>query len=397
MTLDLDDRSARLIHGSDVWMEISDLLSGYSHIQAAMPFVGRDADTFLPLRGPASIIVNASPQALQDGATDPEVLLGWTRRGVRVYNLPRLNARVVLAEGSPSFVLVGSADASWADDGRFEAFLVADERETVDELRQAIADWKAAAGEPLTDEWLQRAVEQYRPPVPAPQVRRVELEPVKPPVPRPAAPKPVVAPVATQDRPAPAEPVVWPVPEAPAAAVAADVPDAAAIEAVDWSRPKYIYLALLNRDGRASESAEDRLAHLRQEHRVGGEDGTRPVLDVEMFWIDEPTKPGAKANVRYPEGWHVVPVQVVGTVRPTTSSVIDAPGRVLQSYTDFLTHPARTYYYLLTHVSGTTRSFRLLRDRLAEIGERPSYDHAYMMQHKVDAILDLWPEINYSS
>ena len=41
-------------------------------------------------------------------------------------------------------------------------------------------------------------------------------------------------------------------------------------------------------------------------------------------------------------------------------------------------------------------AYRILRDMLAELGERPSFDHAYMMQHKVDAILNLWPEISYS-
>ena len=50
---------------------------------------------------------------------------------------------MLLAEGHPSFVLIGSADVL-STSGRVldEAVLVADERETVDELRSAIAGWR---------------------------------------------------------------------------------------------------------------------------------------------------------------------------------------------------------------------------------------------------------------
>ena len=54
-----------------------------------------------------------------------------------------------------------------------------------------------------------------------------------------------------------------------------------------------------------------------------------------MFWREEVTKPGAKPGVVYREGWHVVPIQMMGTVRPTTTSRLSTPGKVLQSYTDY--------------------------------------------------------------
>ena len=101
LNLGLDDRSARLIHGRDVWTEIRGLLSGYSAISAAIAFVGPDADQHLPLRGPATIVVNAGDNALASGWTDPEVLLRWTRRGVRVYSLASLHAKVLLRRDIP--------------------------------------------------------------------------------------------------------------------------------------------------------------------------------------------------------------------------------------------------------------------------------------------------------
>jgi len=461
MTLGLEDRSARLIHGTDVWAEISDLLSGYGDIQAAITAVGSDADQFLTLRGPASIVVDAGPQALQSGSTDPGVLLGWVRRGVRVYSLPSLRATVILAQGTPSFALVGSPNATKsAGAPTYEALLVADERETVEEVRVAIDGWIAAAGAPLTDEWLQVALDRYQPVVPSRIERIVERLPQRPPAPartarsetptysdsartgitmheptatessmppsavtEPAVTEPAVdhsavpetagtepAPsssaTSTSSKPVPKVTTVAPTGRAAAAvrAVAADPQDWASEDEdelgeagpIFWARPKYIYLAPLSRDGRASLSALERLRHLKGEHRVRSEDDGRPVLEVEMFWREESIKSGGKPAVQYREGWHVVPIQMLGTVRPTTSSLLTSPGRVLQSYTDYTSHPARTYYYLLVNSGGSSMTYRVLRDMLAAMGERPSFDHAYMMQHKVEAILELWPEIEYS-
>lgn len=460
MTLDLDDRSARLIHGTDVWAEMGDLLSGYSDIQAAITHVGGDADQFLPLRGPACIVVNAGPAAMQDGRTDPEVLLGWTRRGVRVYSLPTLQASVILAQGTRSFVMVGSAPASRASIPRLgQAVLVADEPETVEEVRQAIQEWKQQAGRPLTDEWLQSAVQRHRPAASRPVERVVEHLRDRRPAPpvgyRPVTPPPknvIAQPEATLE-PTGTDPALTPptvtesgttqnpvggqaaasdtaasdtaAPDTaaadtaeaaaavPAATASAPAPTAGQAQApqnwasddddelgrmgpVVWPKPKYIYLAPLSREGRASISALERLRHLKGEHRVRSEHDGTPVLEVEMFWRDEPAKTPSKPGVTYREGWHAVPIQMMGTVRPTTTSQLSAPGRVLQSYTDYSAHPARTYYYLLTHTGGHSMTFRVLRDMLAGLGERASFDHAYMMQHKVDAILELWPEIPYA-
>ena len=427
MALGLDDRSARLIHGRDVWTEIRDLLSGYSNIQAAIAYVGADADQHLPLRGPATIVVNAGDAALSSGSTDPQVLLRWTRRGVRVHSLTSLHAKVLLAEGHPSFVLVGSADVL-AVSGRAldEAVLVADEVETVDELRETIAGWRRRAGEPLSEVWLQAAADRYRPP--APHRLTASLRPAA--AERPAAPERAVVP---DLRAAPTTPTAMatstmttavpvpaitaaPVTEHPAPAAAFDgsspppdgtgsathPPDATAstldepVAPVDWPRPKYIYLATLTRDGSASESAREQLDQLRTEFRVPAGGAVRPVLEVEMFWSDEPPRSGGRSAPSYREGWHIVPISVPATGRPAVLSPVDSPGRVLRSFTEFGAGAPRTYYYLLTHTGGPSTTYRKLREALTAVGEKPSYDHAYMMAHKVDAILGLWPQISYS-
>ncbi|MGI8592669.1 MAG: phospholipase D-like domain-containing protein [Nakamurella sp.] len=480
VNLGLDDRSARLIHGKDVWSHIRNLLSGSRRIAAAIGYVGADADAYLPMRGPGTIVVNAGDEALTTGSTDPNVLLRWTRRGVRVYSLPSLHAKVILVEGDPSFVLVGSANVSWSSANRLdEAVLLADERETVDEMSAAIAAWQLEAGEPLTQEWLQEAVRRAQPAPPRPQPEHdpqrsggsrpsgfeklatavpqsvdsdsfpdpehaaPEFEPAiaepKPVMPdleamapdveavapdvEAAAPDvgavtPDVEPVTPELEPVAAEldPLAshrepqttqhaQPTDEEPASDDSADLGQSrsesdtgeysepeAPLPAVVWPRPKYIYLALLTRDGRASDNAQEQLEKLRGEFRAADASGE---LDVQMFWSDQPSRAG-KPQPTYRAGWHVVPISVPASGRPAVLSAVDSPGRVLHSFTDYLVNPARTYYYLLAHSAGRSITFRRLRETLATLNEKPSYDHAYMMQHKVTAILELWPEIGYT-
>jgi hypothetical protein len=486
VNLGLDDRSARLIHGKDVWSHIRNLLSGSRRISAAIGYVGADADAYLPMRGPGTIVVNAGDEALTTGSTDPNVLLRWTRRGVRVYSLPSLHAKVIQVEGDPSFVLVGSANVSWSSANRLdEAVLLADERETVDEISTAIAAWQLEAGEPLTQEWLQEAVRRAQPAPPRPQPEHdpqrsggsrpsgfeksvtavpqsvdsdsfpdlehaaPEFEPAvaerKPVMPDLEAVAPDVEPAAPDVEPAapdveaaapdvkaaapdvePAAPELEPAageldPSAshrepqttqhaqptdgePASDDSAHVGQSrsesdtgeysepeAPLRPVVWPRPKYIYLALLTRDGRASDNAQEQLEKLRGEFRAADASGE---LDVQMFWSDQPSRAG-KPQPTYRAGWHVVPISVPASGRPAVLSAVDSPGRVLHSFTDYLVNPARTYYYLLAHSAGRSITFRRLRETLATLNEKPSYDHAYMMQHKVTAILELWPEIGY--
>jgi len=473
VNLGLDDRSARLIHGKDVWSHIRNLLSGSRRISAAIGYVGVDADAYLPMRGPGTIVVNAGDEALTIGSTDPNVLLRWTRRGVRVYSLPSLHAKVILVEGDPSFVLVGSANVSWSSANRLdEAVLLADERETVDEMSTAIAAWQLEAGEPLTQEWLQEAVRRAQPAPPRPQPEHdpqrsggsrpsgfeksvtavpqsvdsdsfpdlehaapefepavAERKPVTPdleavapdveaaaPDVEAAAPDveaaaPELEPVAGELDPSAShrEPQTAqhaePTGGEPASDDSADVGQSrsesdtgeysepeAPLRAVVWPRPKYIYLALLTRDGRASDNAQEQLEKLRGEFRAADASGE---LDVQMFWSDQPSRAG-KPQPTYRAGWHVVPISVPASGRPAVLSAVDSPGRVLHSFTDYLVNPARTYYYLLAHSAGRSITFRRLRETLATLNEKPSYDHAYMMQHKVTAILELWPEIGYT-
>lgn len=481
MNLGLDDRSARLIHGRDVWLQIKGLLSGYNDVQAAIAYIGSDADQYLTLRGPATIVVNAGDAALSSGATDPQVLLRWTRRGVRVHSLDSLHAKALLAVGNPTFVVIGSADVTSSSGRSFdEAMLVADERETVEELHGALQEWKRRAGEPLTEAWLQAASARFRPPVPhRPGVsdRPAVLAPAS----RPSAPAPVVADPeaiapdmtaavdgsgARQDanepvgeapdiavEPEAVEPAVVVEPEvvvepavaepevaepevavepdnavesddavepgvdaAPQIQAEAEVaaepetavePDTIAAlddgptddgvaEPVEWPRPKYIYLATLTQDGRASESAQEQLEQLRSQYREPASTSRAAVMDVDVFWSEEAPRSSGRPRPTYRVGWHVVPISVPASGRPAVLSAVTSPGRVLHSYTEYAGGPARTYYYLLQHRSGPATTFRKLREALTAVGEKPSYDHAYMMQHKVAAILDLWPEIDYN-
>ncbi|WP_410644114.1 hypothetical protein [Amycolatopsis sp. lyj-346] len=251
--LGLAERSVRLLAGRDIWASITPLLAPRRNLVAAFGHVGPGAAALLPLQPGDTLITDASLDTVLSGATSPHALLHWVKAGVIVHSLRGLNAKLVIAEDDPSFVVVGSADVTAAGPRQlFEAVTLSHERQTVEEAQEAWLEWCDLAGPSLTAGDLEPLLEQYgagklvtarsAPSRPAAATRPVvtsrQVTPVRPaaatpppsPV-RPAAPAPSpVRPAAPAPSPVrPAQPAAVTPPASPAQPEAATSPAAAGL------------------------------------------------------------------------------------------------------------------------------------------------------------------------
>jgi hypothetical protein len=442
--LGLAERSVRLLTGRDIWGSITPLLAPRRNLVAAFGHVGPGAAALLPLEPGDTVITDASLDTVLSGATSPHALLHWVKAGVIVHSLRGLNAKLVIAEDEPSFVVVGSADVTAAGPRQlFEAVTVSHEKHTVEEAQEAWLEWCDLAGPSLTVGDLEPLLEQYgagkfvtaprttpparsaaparpvvtsrpatpvRPaavtPPPSP-VRPAAPSPVRPAAPtpppspvRPAAPAPAVPQAADSPPPAaatPAEPDSPATPTAEAPEPVAAETETEATEATDvprpaWPRPAELYLVSLVEGGEPNAEAAYRLEELQREYTHPGENGEQP-FRVELFWADDGQGQDPPRTLR--PGVHVIRVYSQKQGRALVGSRIEAPGLVLQAYTDEFAYPRRTYCYILTRETAARPLFGELRKGLATIGEKPNFRNSFQVPRKIEALLALWPDLGY--
>jgi len=80
-----------------------------SLVVAVVAYVGADGPAVMPLRRGDSLVCDASPSAIKSRRTSAHSLLEYDRKGVAVYSLEDLHAKVICAK---TFAWVGSANAS---------------------------------------------------------------------------------------------------------------------------------------------------------------------------------------------------------------------------------------------------------------------------------------------
>ncbi|WP_284747040.1 hypothetical protein [Amycolatopsis sp. RTGN1] len=426
--LGLAERSVRLLTGRDIWGSITPLLAPRRNLVAAFGHVGPGAAALLPLEPGDTVITDASLDTVLSGATSPHALLHWVKAGVIVHSLRGLNAKLVIAEDEPSFVVVGSADVTAAGPRQlFEAVTVSHEKHTVEEAQEAWLEWCDLAGPALTAGDLEPLLEQYgagklvtsprpaTPSRPAAPARPVVTSRPATPV-RPAAPTPPPSPVRPAPTPPPAPvvevapaPPAEPAPEPVAAPAVANEPEAAdtpeTVESSDspetpetdvprpsWPRPAELYLVSLVEGGEPSAEAEYRLEELTRDYTHPGENGEQP-FRVELFWADDGQGQDPPRTLR--AGVHVIRVYSQKQGRALVGSRIEAPGLVLQAYTDEFAYPRRTYCYILTRETAARPLFGELRKGLATIGEKPNFRNSFQVPRKIEALLGLWPDLGY--
>jgi hypothetical protein len=433
--LGLAERSVRLLTGRDIWASITPLLAPRRNLVAAFGHVGPGAAALLPLQPGDTLITDASLDVVLAGATSPHALLHWVKAGVSVHSLRGLNAKLVIAEDDPAFVVVGSADVTAAGPRQlFEAVTLSNEKDTVEEAQEAWLEWCDLAGPALTAGDLEPLLEQYgagkyvatprtapvsrpaavsrpvvttrpatpvRPATPPPSPVRPATPPPSPVRPATPAPAPAVEAQAEPVRPAEQTPTPSQSPEPVAEPAVAAEPDTTSpapdTEQADvprpaWPRPAELYLVSLVEGGEPSAEAEYRLEELSRDYTHPGESGESP-FRVELFWADDGQGQDPPRTLR--AGVHVIRVYSQKQGRALVGSRIEAPGLVLQAHTDEYAYPRRTYAYILTRETSAKPAFGDLRKRLAEIGEKPNFRNSFQVPRKIEALLGLWPDLGY--
>lgn len=94
----------------DQWNAIQkDLKPKRSPVTAVVSFVGKDAEALMPLRRGDRLVCNADEATIRRGLTNPDALKRFHQKGIEVYSVVGLHAKVISGE---DFAWVGSANAS---------------------------------------------------------------------------------------------------------------------------------------------------------------------------------------------------------------------------------------------------------------------------------------------
>ncbi|WP_137723545.1 phospholipase D family protein [Prescottella subtropica] len=338
----LGDRTARILAGRNIWDELTPLLAPHAAtITAAVAYIGSNAAELLPLRRGSTIIVDADITTVRAGATDPNVLLTWARSGVKVYSLKNLHAKLILAEAvdteHDAFTVAGSANLSASSATRLYESVVLADGECLDEAREALIEWKRKATM-LTPAALEQLVDEY----------------------------------ATERTPTPPD----------ADDEDGDVEDG---ESVPWRRPKVLHLTAAEPDIEPSEEAQAHKEKLATEYGCAGDSGYR----IDMFWWDDTDR------VQYDNGEHVILVEGTKSWKPRSNGSVSEPGELIYTYLDTQAWPQRRYYYLLVQVSECDVRVPDVEALFENLGEKPAFNQKYVRPVFVDALLGLWPDLEY--
>ncbi|MCZ4563285.1 hypothetical protein O4160_20790 [Rhodococcus sp. IEGM 1401] len=356
--LGLDNRTTRLISGKCVWREITPVLEGYQHtITAAIAYIGSQAAQYLLISADSSIVVDASERSVMSGSTDPRVLLAWVKGGVKVYSLANLHAKMILADSSsadnPAFLAVGSANASSASANRlYESIMLTDNDETIEEARTALIEWKTRAGSPLSIKHLEELVKQYKADDNGDEEPEGDSEPDD------------------------------------------DDDDEYDDSETPWPRATSLHIAPIGLAGDPSEQALHKQEELGEQYDCAEEE-EQYWFDIKMFWWDQDTDPTYSSEGTYPEGSHVIVINGTKSGKMRATSKLSEPGRVVHRFTEDLGRLTRTYYYLHTKLSDEEHTLADLKAALASVNDHVDYDRQYLRRPQIDAMLDLWTDIDY--
>ena len=126
----------------------------------AVAYFGTNGSQLLPLRRGSRLVVDASEKAVKSGQTNPTSILAIMKKGVAVYSVPNLHAKVFVL-GKRAFIGSTNASVPSADNRLIEAVLLTTEPETVARARQFV---KGLCLHQLTRELVGELEKIYRPP-----------------------------------------------------------------------------------------------------------------------------------------------------------------------------------------------------------------------------------------
>jgi hypothetical protein len=116
-----------LLHSRTLWERLA-RARGRGRVVAVVAYANED---HLKLRAGDTLICDASPARIETGATTHKLLASLAKRGVRLFHLPRLHAKVVRL---PGHVVVGSANMTANAQAQIEAALLTDEPEAMQQV-----------------------------------------------------------------------------------------------------------------------------------------------------------------------------------------------------------------------------------------------------------------------
>lgn len=146
---------ATTFHGPKPWREICAALKTSGPRLAAVAFLGVDAPKLLSSFEADDIVVcNADESTLKSHATSVNALEALHKRGIILFNAPRLHAKVLVTD---KLAVVGSANASMNSQACDEAVMITDQRSLVTSVRAFIDDLIATSEFEIDDAFLARA------------------------------------------------------------------------------------------------------------------------------------------------------------------------------------------------------------------------------------------------
>ena len=152
--------ASNLIHGA-VWPSLrkaSTRSKGISWV--AVAYFGDGADRLLKWRAGTRLVVDASTRTVRAGQCHPETLLRLLKRGVRVFSVSNLHAKVFVL-GSRAYI--GSANVSSSSEGQLlEAVVETSDKKLIAQARRFV---KSLCLEELSPASLADLQKIYRPPL----------------------------------------------------------------------------------------------------------------------------------------------------------------------------------------------------------------------------------------
>lgn len=125
----------------------------------AVAYFGKGAARLLPIKSGSRLVVDASDNAVKSGQTHPADLQTLQKKGVRIFNHPRLHGKVYVFGGVAA---IGSANASRnSTDILVEAMVMTTERRLVEDAKAFV---ESIAKNEIGPEELVRLQKKYRPP-----------------------------------------------------------------------------------------------------------------------------------------------------------------------------------------------------------------------------------------
>ena len=125
----------------------------------AVAYFGQGASKLLPIGRESRLVVDASESTVKNGLTCPDELKKLANRGVRVFSVPNLHAKVFVLG---SRVFVGSSNVSRRSAGTLvEAMIVTSDRTAVVEAKRFV---DSLCRHELGPEAIDRLAKMYRPP-----------------------------------------------------------------------------------------------------------------------------------------------------------------------------------------------------------------------------------------